>query len=163
MTESAQRRFHARFPGGDGYYFPYAEALHPPFREQFRDMVDARRHGYKFKQDFNHGRYGDPIALWRAAENWADIDPGDDDDLDQFMSFVELGTGQGVEGPLGWGYRGDRPNLWAGDPWVFNRNGQPNGPFSPRGWHHWLGDEQPDDFFRRRRHWDSPKEKQIIS
>jgi hypothetical protein len=159
MSESAQRRFHTRFPGGDGYYFPYASALESPFKERFRDMVDARRHGYQFKQDFDNGRYGNPEGLWNAAVEWEGIRPRDDDDLDRFMSFVELVTGQGVEGPLGWGFRGDRPNMWALEPvrgarvpWVFNRNGQRNGYFHSPGWQHWLGDEQPDDFFQRTRH-----------
>ena len=152
MNESTHRRFHARFPGGEGYYFPYPEPLESPFKERFRDMVDARRHGYKFKQDFGKGEYGDPLLLQTLAER-VGIRPEDEDDLDRFMSFVEEETGQGVEGPLGWGFRGDRPNMWARDPftglpapWLFNRGGQSNGPFhSPGGWY-WTGDVQTDGF-----------------
>jgi hypothetical protein len=153
MSESAQRRFHAQFPGGEGYYFPYAEPLEAPFRERFRTMVDARRHGYQFKQDLRNGEYGDPWSL-RTHAAQAGIQPEDDDDLDRFMSFVEEVTGRGVEGPLGWGFRGDRPNMWARDPltgrpapWLFNRDGRVNGPFYASGRpHHWGGDVQTEDF-----------------
>ena len=159
MTEAAQRRFHARFPGGDGFYFPYAEPLHSPFKEQFREMVDRRRHVHKFWQDYHKGRYGNPLELeelWVKVASHNGIDPQDEENTGLFMSFVELKTGRGVQGPLGWGFRGDRPNEIAdediGDPWWFNRNGRSNGPiFSGRG-HPWLGlqglpEFEPDDFF----------------
>lgn len=136
MTESAQRRFHARFPGGAGYYFPYAQALQSPHKDHFRDVVDHDRQGYKFWQDFVQGQYGNPDVireLWRNYVWNMGWDADALDDLDLMMSFVELLTGEGVEGPLGWGFRGDRMNMmerdaWR-DPWVFNRNGHPNGPF----------------------------------
>jgi hypothetical protein len=167
VSEAAQRRFHARFPGGEGYYFPYAAPLEGRLKQRFRDMVDARRHGFQFKQDLAKGEYGDPLRLQFLAETRAGIrttdglldgdddDPLDldDDDLDRFMSFVEQVTGQGVEGPLGWAFRGDRPNMWARHPvtglpapWLFNRDGQSNGPLYAPGfyWHwRWLGGGGP--------------------
>jgi hypothetical protein len=172
VSEAAQRRFRARFPGGPGYYFPYATPLEAPWRQRFRNMVDARRHGYQFKQDLANGEYGNPFWLRALAEEEAGIRTTadddnnnnnknnnnlglgfdvDDDDLDRFMSFVEEMTDQGVEGPLGWAFRGDRPNMWVRDPytgrptpWVFNRNGRSNGPLYAPGWYwhrRWLGGE----------------------
>lgn len=112
MSESAQRRFHARFPGGEGYYFPYAEPLEALQKQRFRAAADDLRNDFRFHQDFERGDYGDPARLLWEAMGRA-IDPNSAPD--EFMDFVELDQGTHVEGPLGWGFRGDRPNerAWA--------------------------------------------------
>ena len=145
MPEATHRRFHSAFPGGDGLYFPYASRLPSPGRQRFEEVVHARRNGYRFGEEFLGGAYGDPAALLDAAWQLAGIDGRDPERLELLMDFVEVYTGglRRVEGPLGWRFRGDRPNQIAdagvGDPWWFNRNGRPNGPVYSPGGPGWLG------------------------
>ena|SRR2546423_13157506 len=146
-------RFHARFPGGEGYYFPYAEALHSPLKERFREVVDGRRHGHKFWQDYYKGTQLCSRHSGLKLRRIVMLTHGGGENTDLFLSFVELCAQRGVEGPLGWAFRGDRPNRltfmmdeFTGevvpDPWAFNRNGHRNGSFHSLGGDYWL-EERP--------------------